>query len=116
MHYWIGPRISYRYTWHTHTHTRTYHIGTHGTHTYVGAGGVLKEGQRVDAFDIDPSNNKWLEAHIKGAVFAEAVQHCSEDAMLTTNTLNVTLQEICVRDHFILRDILCLPAAACCRP
>lgn len=56
------------------------------------------------------------EAHIKGAVFAEAVQHCSEDAMLTTNTLNVTLQEICVRDHFILRDILCLPAAACCRP
>ena len=37
------------------------------------------------------------EAHIKGGVFSEAIQHCAPDALLTTNTLNLTLQDIC--DH-----------------
>jgi 3-hydroxyacyl-CoA dehydrogenase len=36
-------------------------------------------------------------ADIKGGVFREAIQHCAKDAVLTTNTLSVTLQEICVR-------------------
>jgi hypothetical protein len=37
-------------------------------------------------------------ADIKGGVFREAIQHCAKDAVLTTNTLSVTLQEICVRN------------------
>lgn len=36
------------------------------------------------------------DAAIKGAVFREAIQHCAEDALLTTNTLSVTLKDICV--------------------
>ncbi len=35
-------------------------------------------------------------ADIKGGVFREAIRHCASDAILTTNTLSVTLQEICV--------------------
>lgn len=41
-------------------------------------------------------------ADIKGGVFREAIQHCAEDAVLTTNTLSVTLQEICVSNLCLL--------------
>ena len=44
---------------------------------------------------------------IKGGVFAEAVAHCAPDAILTTNTLNVTLEEINVRHR--LSSLRCSP-------
>lgn len=48
-------------------------------------------------------------AEIKGGVFSEAINHCAADAIFTTNTLSVTLQEICVRSPHAVLSRLSVP-------